>query len=74
MKRKRWPQLLMQELVGAAVWCLIPFKGDITIGPNQSSQSGWKIIFASPASHELLGYKPEELEGRDWADFVYGAL
>lgn len=26
MKRKRWPQLLMQELVGAVVWCLIPYE------------------------------------------------
>ena len=26
MKRKKWPQLLMQELVGAVVWCLIPYK------------------------------------------------
>jgi hypothetical protein len=26
MKRKRWPQLLMQELVGAVVWCLIPYQ------------------------------------------------
>lgn len=25
MKRKKWPQLLMQELVGAVVWCLIPY-------------------------------------------------
>jgi PAS domain-containing protein len=60
----------MQELVGAAVWCLIPYDSSPQTGPGRG-RSGWKIIFASPATHELLGYKPEEVEGNDWADFVY---
>ena len=73
MKRKRWPQLLMQELVGAAVWCLIPYEPSPQTGPGRG-RSGWKVIFASPATQELLGYKPEEIEGQDWADFVYCEL
>jgi len=73
MKRKRWPQLLMQELVGAAVWCLIPYEPSPQTGPGRG-RSGWKVIFASPATQELLGYKPEEIEGQDWADFVYCKL
>lgn len=68
MKRKKWPQLLMQELVGAAVWCLTPYEG--TRLARRSKGCGWKIAFASPAIHELLGYKPEEAEGLDWADII----
>ncbi len=75
MKRKKWPQLLMQELVGAAVWCLIPY--DVTSDPSKakvpaktSRRSGWKVAFAAPATQELLGYRPEDLEGRDWADVI----
>lgn len=59
----------MQELVGAAVWCLIPYQGGAV--SSNGSTSGWKIVFASPASHDLLGYRPEELEGRDWAEMIY---
>jgi PAS domain-containing protein len=83
MKRKKWPQLLLQELVGAAVWCLVPTSPSVSIGISNPSglagagaglgkgQSGWKIVFASPATSELLGYKPEELEGRDWGEIIY---
>jgi hypothetical protein len=63
----------MQELVGAAVWCLIPYEPSPQTGPGRG-RSGWKVIFASPATQELLGYKPEEIEGQDWADFVYCEL
>lgn len=31
MKRKKWPQLLMQELVGAVVWCLIPYERRVSM-------------------------------------------
>jgi hypothetical protein len=41
MKRKRWPQLLMQELVGAAVWCLIPYQANAV--SSSGSNSGWKV-------------------------------
>lgn len=68
MKRKKWPQLLMQELVGAAVWCLVPYTGRKLA--KRSKGCGWKIVFASPATHELLGYRPEEIEGLDWGDVI----
>lgn len=125
MRRKRWPQLLMQELVGAVVWCLIPYErrlstaGDYDMDGDDADDaggstskkrrpsikenlikkptSGWKVrslvcrklsrlntnltecsqsrftqvVFASPAISDLLGVKPEEAEGRDWADFIH---
>jgi PAS domain-containing protein len=33
----------------------------------------YQVVFASPAISELLGVKPEEAEGRDWADFIHRA-
>ncbi|WVN86967.1 cutinase palindrome-binding protein [Cryptococcus depauperatus CBS 7841] len=71
MRRKRWPEVLLKELIGSAAFCLKPA---ITPGSGQY-QNGeawrWKIIYASPSVSDMLGQKPSELEGRDFFELVF---
>jgi hypothetical protein len=76
----------MQELVGSALFCLIPVGmagGSMHTSTDNASKRGWNVsllrycntnvqtIYASPSVKELLGQKPTELEGRDFFDLVY---
>ncbi|ORY34878.1 hypothetical protein BCR39DRAFT_515313 [Naematelia encephala] len=74
-RRKRWPSLLLQELVGSALFCLKPIPDQrSSVDPNNGrpeSTLGWKILFASPSAQEMLNQKPSELEGRDFFDLVF---
>ena len=72
-RRKRWPQLLMQELVGSALFCLRPMKGkeDSDDSGDEKGRTVWKIIFVSPSVEEMVGQKPETLEGDDFLKMVH---
>jgi PAS domain-containing protein len=56
-RRKRWPELLINELSEAIAFILSP--------------TG-KVLFCSPAVQELLGWRDEELIDADLADLVNG--
>lgn len=45
MKRKRWPQLLMQELVGAVVWCLIPYQRRLSMAGDDDMDADDEGMF-----------------------------
>ncbi|OXG25365.1 cutinase palindrome-binding protein [Cryptococcus neoformans] len=70
LRRKRWPEILLKELVGSAVFCLKP---TLILGRGQYQNGeawGWKIIYSSPSVYEMLGRRPVDLEGRDFFDLV----
>jgi len=72
-RRKRWPHLLLQELVGSALFCLKPIalQRD-SIAENGSGPGwGWKIIFVSPSVGDMLGQKASDLENREFFDLVF---
>ncbi|KAL7424878.1 white collar 2 type of transcription factor [Cryptotrichosporon argae] len=63
-RRKRWPQLLLQELVGSALFCLRP------VAKDTGGDWTWRIVYASPSTAEMLGQKPIELEGTDFLNLI----
>nr|XP_019043308.1 hypothetical protein I302_07883 [Kwoniella bestiolae CBS 10118]OCF22238.1 hypothetical protein I302_07883 [Kwoniella bestiolae CBS 10118] len=79
-RRKKWPEILLKELVGGSIFCLKPVlirRGSGQQGGGSGSGGGttwiWKIIYSSPAVIEMLGKKPAELEGKDFLDLVFTA-
>lgn len=56
-RRKRWADLLMNELSEAIVLVLSPRR---------------KILFCNPAVREILGWQDGELIDKDFKDFVNG--
>ncbi|ODN78544.1 hypothetical protein L202_04161 [Cryptococcus amylolentus CBS 6039] len=69
-RRKKWPEVLLKELVGCAVFCIKP-----SLRPDsQQFQNGeawsWRTVYASPSVTEMLGKRPNELEGKDFLDLV----
>nr|XP_019009136.1 uncharacterized protein I206_05781 [Kwoniella pini CBS 10737]OCF47917.1 hypothetical protein I206_05781 [Kwoniella pini CBS 10737] len=71
-RRKKWPEILLKELVGGSIFCLKPIMTRKESGQGSTSWS-WKIIYSSPAVGEMLGQKPAELEGKDFLDLVFAA-
>ncbi|WVQ79415.1 hypothetical protein IAT38_001512 [Cryptococcus sp. DSM 104549] len=72
MRRKKWPEILLKELVGAAIFCLKPALVPRQEGHYQNGEAwGWKMIYVSPAVQEMLGPRPGDLEGRDFFELVY---
>ncbi|WWD04123.1 hypothetical protein V865_002189 [Kwoniella europaea PYCC6329] len=77
-RRKKWPEILLKELVGGSIFCLKPVMTRRESG-QQGGASGsgttwsWKIIYSSPAVIEMLGKKPADLEGKDFLDLVFSA-
>ncbi|OCF46108.1 hypothetical protein I317_00198 [Kwoniella heveanensis CBS 569] len=74
-RRKKWPEILLKELVGGSIFCLKPVlmrKGSGN-GQQGSPSWGWRIIYSSPAVTDMLGQKPADLEGRDFLDLVFAA-
>ncbi|WVR08246.1 hypothetical protein IAU60_005293 [Kwoniella sp. DSM 27419] len=72
-RRKKWPEILLKELVGGSIFCLKPVLTRKGSSPQPPSAWSWKIIYSSPAVNDMLGQKPAELEGRDFLDLVYTA-
>ncbi|ORX37908.1 hypothetical protein BD324DRAFT_623763 [Kockovaella imperatae] len=70
-RRKRWPQLLMQELVGSALFCIKPVVKPSTSGDAGGVQYTWKIMFVSPSVEEMIGQSPAALEGKDFLEIVH---
>ncbi|KAE8542363.1 cutinase palindrome-binding protein [Cryptococcus gattii VGV] len=70
LRRKRWPEILLKELVGSAVFCLKP---TLSFGSGQYQNGeawSWKMIYSSPSVYEMLGRRPVDLEGKDFFDLV----
>ncbi|KIR34516.1 white collar 2 protein [Cryptococcus deuterogattii MMRL2647] len=70
LRRKRWPEILLKELVGSAVFCLKP---TLSFGSGQYQNGeawSWKMIYSSPSVYEMLGRRPADLEGKDFFDLV----
>ncbi|KAL7413869.1 hypothetical protein BDY24DRAFT_388407 [Mrakia frigida] len=61
-KRKKWQQLLLNELSDTVVFALLPL-----------SNGGAKILYASPGVKELLGYDPRDLEQHPLSDYIFEA-
>nr|XP_018260477.1 uncharacterized protein I303_07397 [Kwoniella dejecticola CBS 10117]OBR82635.1 hypothetical protein I303_07397 [Kwoniella dejecticola CBS 10117] len=72
-RRKKWPEILLKELVGGSIFCLKPIMIRKESGPQSTTTWNWKIIYSSPAVGEMLGQKPAELEGKDFLDLVFAA-
>ncbi|WRT69488.1 uncharacterized protein IL334_006474 [Kwoniella shivajii] len=72
-RRKKWPEILLKELVGGSIFCLKPVMTRKGSEPHSGTSWSWKIIYSSPAVGEMLGQKPSELEGKDFLDFVFAA-
>ncbi|WVQ96179.1 hypothetical protein IAU59_003282 [Kwoniella sp. CBS 9459] len=72
-RRKKWPEILLKELVGGSIFCLKPVLTRKGSGQQSSPSWSWKIIYSSPAVTDMLGQKPAELEGRDFLDLVFAA-
>ncbi|WVF68641.1 hypothetical protein IAT40_003411 [Kwoniella sp. CBS 6097] len=69
-RRKKWPEILLKELVGGSIFCLKPVLTRKGSGQQSSPSWSWKIIYSSPAVIDMLGQKPADLEGRDFLDLV----
>ncbi|OCF77776.1 hypothetical protein I204_01777 [Kwoniella mangroviensis CBS 8886] len=77
-RRKKWPEILLKELVGGSIFCLKPVMIRRESGQQGGPSGGgttwsWKIIYSSPAVIEMLGKKPADLEGKDFLDLVFSA-
>ncbi|RXK36079.1 hypothetical protein M231_06673 [Tremella mesenterica] len=66
-RRKKWPQLLLKELIGTALFCLKP------VNTSQSTRGpySFKIVYATSSLDVMLGHKADSLPGRDFLDLVY---